>query len=69
MKPRMPDSPIAAIWRRGRGERGEKGERTNLLAEVDEFADSFEWELISALIGCPFCIVNVRPSILNAAER
>ena len=38
----------------------EKGGRTNLLAEVDEFADGFEWELISALICCPFFIVTLR---------
>ena len=46
MKPKMPDSPIAAIWRgRGGWEEREEGKRQggrNLLAEVDEFADSFE---------------------------
>ena len=62
MKPRMPDSPIAAIWRRrGVGKRGKREEGgTNLLAKIDEFTDSFEWELISALIGCLFCIVTDR---------
>ena len=67
MKPRMPDSPIAAIWRRrGIGKRGKREGVTNLLAEVDEFADGFEWELISALICCLFFIVT---SGLNAAKR
>ena len=28
----------------------------NLLAEVYEFANGFEWELIGALVCCPFCI-------------
>ena len=67
MKPRMPDSPNAAIWRRRVGKRGKRGKReggTNLLAEVDEFADSFKWELISALICCLFCIVTLGLKML-----